>query len=149
MSKAAGEALVLSCHPRGRVVRLASVYGPDPHSGLFLPSVLREVATTGALTLQTALESSRDYVSVHDVVGCLLDIATAGSHRVYNLASGRNVSNGELAGRLRELTGCRVSVIPGAPRVTYPAMDVQRIRQEFGFEASSLVDDLPELLDDG
>jgi hypothetical protein len=26
-------------------------------------------------------------------------------------------------------------------------MDVQRIRQEFGFEAASLLDDLPELLD--
>jgi len=70
MSKAMGESLVLSCHPRGRVVRLASVYGPDLRSQLFVASVLREVVATGELTLRTAPESSRDYVSVYDVVEC-------------------------------------------------------------------------------
>ncbi|MBA2429479.1 MAG: hypothetical protein H0V55_07135 [Thermoleophilaceae bacterium] len=49
---------------------LASVYGPDLRSRLFVASVLREVVATGELTLRTAPESSRDYVSVYDVVEC-------------------------------------------------------------------------------
>jgi len=147
MSKAMGESLVLSCHPRGRVVRLASVYGPDLRSQLFVASVLREVVATGELTLRTALESSRDYVSVYDVAECLVDIATVGRHRVYNVASGRKVSNGQLAARLMGLTGCRVTVTPGAPRVSYPRMDTERVRQEFGLEASDLLEDIPGLLD--
>ncbi len=147
ISKAMGESLTLSCHPRGRVIRLASVYGPDIWSQRFLSSVLREVVTTGKLTLRTALESSRDYVGVHDVVDCLIDIATAGRHRVYNVASGRNVSNRQLVDRLQELTGCAVRVAPGAPRVSFPRLAVERVREEFGFEASSVLTDLPYLLD--
>jgi nucleoside-diphosphate-sugar epimerase len=99
------------------------------------------------LTLRTALESSRDYVSVYDVAECLVDIATVGRHRVYNVASGRNVSNGQLAARLMGLTGCRVTVTPGAPRVSYPRMDTERVRQELGLEASDLLEDIPGLLD--
>jgi nucleoside-diphosphate-sugar epimerase len=93
------------------------------------------------------LDSSRDYVSVHDVADCLIDIATAGRRRVYNVASGRNVSNGELATRLEELTGCTVTVAPGAPTVTYPPMDVTRLREEFGFRACDVLSDLPQLLE--
>jgi nucleoside-diphosphate-sugar epimerase len=148
ISKAMGESLVLSCHPRGRVVRLASVYGADLRSGVFLSSVLRDVVTKGEVTLGTALESSRDYVSVHDVVDCLIDIAPAGRHRVYNVASGRTVSNGQLAARLAETSGCQVAVAPGAPILSYPRMDIERVREEFGFEPSHLLDDLPGLLDE-
>jgi nucleoside-diphosphate-sugar epimerase len=93
------------------------------------------------------LDSSRDYVSVRDVADYLIDIATAGRHRVYNVASGRNVSNRELAARLEELTGATVTVAPGAPNVSYPPMDVTRVREEFGFRASDLLDELPGLLE--
>lgn len=76
----------------------------------------------------------------------MIDIATGGRHSIYNLGSGHNVTNHDLATRLTELTGCRVSVAAGAPRVGYPPLDVERVREEFGFRGSSLLDDLPELL---
>lgn len=146
ISKAMGESLVLAGHPRGRVARLASVYGPDRRSTLFLPSVLREVASTGRLTLRSAPASSRDYVSVHDVADCVARIAIAGRHRLYNVGSGRTVSNGRLAERLAELTGCEVTVAPGAPVISYPAMEIGRLRAEFGFQPADLIQDLPSLL---
>jgi len=146
VAKAMGEALTLSSHPRGRVVRLATVYGGALRSEGFLSQVLREVVTEGETTLGMALESSRDYVNVHDAVGCLIDIALGGRHSVYNVGSGHNVTNGQLAARLTELTGCRVSVAAGAPHVAYPTLDVQRVREEFEFKSSKLLDDLPDLI---
>ena len=141
-----GEALTLSGHPRGRVIRLATVYGGRLRGEGFLSQVLREVVTKGETTLGMALESSRDYVNVDDAVGCLIDIAIGGHHRVYNLGSGRNVTNRQLVARLTELTGCRVKVAAGAPQISYPPLDVERIRQEFGFRGSNLLDDLSDLL---
>ncbi len=146
VAKAMGEALTLSGHPRGRVVRLATVYGGSLRAEGFLSQVLREVATKGETTLGMALESSRDYVNVNDAIGCLIDIAIGGRHPVYNVGSGYNVTNGQLAARLTELTGCRVRVAAGAPRIAYPPLDVERVREEFGFPASNLLDDLPDLL---
>jgi nucleoside-diphosphate-sugar epimerase len=146
ISKAMGESLTLWGHPHGRVVRLGHIYGADFHSENFLPAVLREVVTTGKLTLGSAFESSRDFASVHDVVGCLIEIATTGRHRVYNLASGRPVTNEQLAVRLSELTGCEVEVVRGAPLVSLPPLSVERVREEFDFQSSNLLDDLPDLL---
>lgn len=146
VAKTMGEALTLSGHPHGRVVRLATVYGGSLRAEGFLSQVLRDVVTKGETTLGMALESSRDYVNVHDAVGCLIDIAISGSHPVYNLGSGHNVTNHQLAARLTELTGCRVRMARGAPLVSYPALDVERVRQEFGFRTSHLLEDLPDLL---
>ncbi len=146
VAKAMGEALTLSGHPRGRVVRLATVYGGSLRADGFLSQVLRAVVTKDEVTLGMALESSRDYVNVHDAVGCLIDIAVGGRHRVYNVGSGHNVTNRQLAARLTELTGCRVRVAAGAPRIAYPTLDVERVREEFEFRGSNLLDDLPELV---
>jgi hypothetical protein len=85
-------------------------------------------------------------VTVHDAVECLIDIAIKGRHPVYNVGSGHNVTNQELAGRLTELTDCRVRVAAGAPRISYPPLDLERVRQEFGFRGSNLLEDLPDLL---
>lgn len=146
VAKAMGEALTLSGHPRGRVVRLATVYGGSLRAEGFLSHVLREVVTKGETTLGMSLDSSRDYISIHEAVGCLIDIAVGGRHPVYNVGSGHNVTNRQLGARLTELTGCRVKVAAGAPCVAYPTLDVERVRQEFGFRGSSLLDDLPNLL---
>ena len=146
VAKAMGEALTLSGHPRGRVVRLATVYGGSLRAEGFLSHVLQEVVIKGETTLGMALESSRDYLSVHDAVGCLIDIAVGGQHRVYNVGSGHNVTNRQLAQRLTELTGCRVRVAAAAPRIAYPPLDVERVREEFDSQGSNLLEDLPDLL---
>jgi nucleoside-diphosphate-sugar epimerase len=147
VSKAMGESLVLSTHPNGRIVRLPHVYGAGDRPGTFLRTVLDEVVTTGEATMRTSLESSRDYVSVDDTVSCLLRIAQDARHRIYNVGSGRQVSNGQIAARLEELCDCRVRAAPGSPRVDFPALNVNRISEEFGFQASDVLDDLPGLLD--
>jgi nucleoside-diphosphate-sugar epimerase len=147
-SKAMGESLVLNCgRAMGRVARISNVYGSDFDSDNFLSSIIRDAIVNKAIVFQTSAESAKDYISVAKVVDTLIEIATNGSERIYNLASGNNVSNGELANKLRALTGCTIQFSEPAPFVTFPPINIDRLRADFAFQPSHLLDDLPQLID--
>lgn len=139
LSKLAGEAACLA-HPSPavRIARLANVYGPDPNSDNFLSAVLREALVSNRVELQSALSSVKDYVSIQDVVHALRSIALEGRQRLYNVASGHNVSNREIAGWLRQFTGCEVKVNTGAPVVKFPLISIARLQGEFDLQPVSL-----------
>jgi len=156
LSKALGEAL---CHAAGggraRVARLSCVYRDAGDADGFLPQLLRAVpgalAQAGCchpprLHVDTTPHAARDYVHLDDVLQALLLIATRGTQPVYNVASGRNLSNRELFARLRELSGCEV--VAGQRHIVRPAprIDISRMRQEFAWQPACLLDKLAELL---
>ena len=145
LSKATGEALVLSLGAKGRVVRPSNVYGPGQRD-TFLASIIEEAEQHGSITLQTAMQSERDYISVRDAAELMVEIALHGRHRIYNLASGISVSHAQLVRVIQQTTGCRVSVVPDAPAVMFPPIDVSRIVAEFNFRPASILDELPSLL---
>ena len=147
ISKVMGESIVLNCAPNARVARLSNVYGPDFDSDNFLPSIVRDAVSGEKLVLHTAPESAKDYISVDDVVNALIQIATRGRERIYNVASGVNVSHRELAERLRALTGCEIEFVANAPVARFPPIDIERLRSEFAFAPSPVLDDLPQLVE--
>jgi len=149
-TKIAGEALCLA-QPFGtvRVARLANVYGTGHESDDFLSAVVR-ACVGGRLRLETALDSEKDYVAVEDVVRAIERIALGGRHRLYNVATGCNVTHRALIDRLAELTGCKVSVVHDAPRIAYPLIDTRRLAAEFDaadpWAPAALLDRLPMLV---
>jgi nucleoside-diphosphate-sugar epimerase len=147
VSKLAGEMLVLESG-RGRVARLSNVYGADWASENFLPTILRSACGTGILTLLDAADSAKDYIHVDDAVDALMHIALDGRHDLYNVASGRNVTHGELAAEVRRLTGCRVEVAPQPRTVVFPAIDTSRLTAEFPFAPRHVLDDMGWLVDE-
>lgn len=147
LSKLMGESLCLHSGRNARVVRLSNVYGPDFGSGNFLSAVLREAAATGRVLFQTAAASAKDYVALDDVVRWLPEIATRGRERIYNLASGSNVSNQEIAAAL-EQAGVQVEFASDAPVWTFPVIETARVRTEFGAAQRDLPHDLAGLLDE-
>ncbi len=156
LSKALGESL---CHAAGqgraRVARLSCVYRDAGDAEGFLPQLLRDLPHSMAaaesgqparLRVETTPHLTRDYVHLDDVLRALVLIATRGTQPVYNVASGRNLSNRELFARLRELSGCEVvatqrHIVRPAPRV-----DITRLRHEFGWRPADVLDKLAELL---
>ena len=146
-SKLAGESLVLNCGRPGRVVRMSNVYGDDFSSDNFLSTIIRDAITSRKVVLQTAPDSAKDYVSVHNVVDGLIEIATRGKERLYNLASGVNITNDQLTKALRNLTGCTVDYSPSAPSVIFPPIDTDRLRAEFDLQMSHVLDDMPQLIE--
>jgi nucleoside-diphosphate-sugar epimerase len=146
VSKAMGESLCLTCEPKARVARISNVYGCDFESENFLAAVIGQAVSAGKVVLQTSLDSEKDYVSIDDVTDLLLKIAADGRHRIYNVASGRNVSNGTLMARVAELSGCDVEVAPQAKTIRFPRIGIERIRDEFGFSPADMMDDIGGLL---
>jgi nucleoside-diphosphate-sugar epimerase len=134
-SKLMGELLCLGAGDETvRVARLSAVYGERLSPRSFLSGVVRQAVGHGRVVLETTLDSERDFVHVDDVTRVLPEIALRGRHRVYNVASGRNTTNAELVDALARETGCAVEVAADATRSFYPAVDVGRIADEFGFE---------------
>jgi nucleoside-diphosphate-sugar epimerase len=149
ISKAMGESICLAAGRNNvRVVRPSNVYGYDPESKNFLPSLIIDALNNKRIVLHTSLDSSKDYVSVEDVVSVLPEIALHGSHRIYNLASGRNTTHGQITNALCRLTGCNVEVDENASRTCYPNICVDRIKQEFAFAPAMIMDDFEELVNE-
>ncbi|HYX28430.1 MAG TPA: SDR family oxidoreductase [Pyrinomonadaceae bacterium] len=147
ISKVMGESLGLASGKNVRVARLSNVYGADFGSGNFLAVVIREALTDGKVTLKTSIESDKDYVSIDDVVELLIKIATSGKEKIYNVASGRNVLNAEIATRLKQITGCAVEVVPEAPTTSFPRISIDRVVNEFDFKPRYVLDDLEHLVE--
>jgi nucleoside-diphosphate-sugar epimerase len=114
--------------------------------GDFLASVVRDAVINRRIVLRSSLESSKDYVSVESVSHVLPKIAVCGQHRIYNVASGVNVTNAELVNRLQVLTGCAVESNQAADPMAFPPIDVARLRAEFDFRSPSVVDELAHLV---
>ena len=147
LSKMTGECLCFATgHAAVRVARVSNVYGDDFSSDNFLASLIRDAVDNGHLRLETSLESNKDYVGMKDLVFLLPAITTSGRYRVYNVASGRNISHRELVSELQRASGCSFSVCEDAPVLQFPTVHVQRIKEEFGFAAGSLLEELPGLV---
>jgi nucleoside-diphosphate-sugar epimerase len=147
LSKMMGESLALSSGKKVRVVRLANVYGHDFMSSNFLSSVIKQAILKDKITLQSDPRFERDYIAINDVVDGLMAIATAGTQRVYNLASGVNVSNETLIARIREITGCGVSYEFFGNDGIAPLINISRIQAEFDMRPRLILDDLAALIE--
>lgn len=145
-SKAMGESLTLNCGRNTRVVRLSNVYGDDFESQNFLTTIIKAAVNTQKVTLQTAADSEKDYVGISDVVSQLLNIAASGKERIYNLASGCNVTNGALATELKEVCKCEMEFAANAPSVVFPRINIERLSSEFDFQPRMLLQDLESLV---
>jgi cephalosporin hydroxylase/nucleoside-diphosphate-sugar epimerase len=145
LSKATGEAVVLALGPKGRVARISNVYGVEQRES-FLGTIIQEAIREGTITLRSSLESERDYISIDDLVPLLVGIATAGRQQIYNIAGGENITNREVTAAISALTGCSVSVVPGAPTTGFAHIDCSRVFQEFGVSPARVLDDLPRLV---
>lgn len=148
ISKLMGESLCMATQRAAvRIVRLSNVYGSNMGSQNFLDSVLREAVLERRVRLRSALDSAKDYVSISDVAELLPRIAASGRARLYNVASGRNVSNRELMEGLSSVVApLAVEVEERAPTAIFPQISIDRIRQEFGFTPRHLLTELPELV---
>lgn len=145
-SKIMGESLALASGKNIQVVRLSNVYGEDFASQNFLSSIIKEAVSEGRVTVRNTPDAEKDYVSIHDVVGGLINIAGTGTQRLYNLASGVNVSNETLLLKIHDLTSCEINFDSAAEKKSFAPIRIDRMRAEFGFQPRYILDDLDNLI---
>jgi len=145
ISKIAGEAV---CHAMNnskvRVVRLSNVYGYDAKSENFVFSLIKD-AIKGSVVLNSSLSSCKDYISIDNTINALIRIAQRGQHQIYNVASGHNITAGQILNKLKELTNCTIEV-KGIDTIRFPKINITRLLREFPFEPDNLLNDLERLV---
>ena len=148
ISKLSGESLCLSMkNEKVRVVRLSNVFGEDYFSKNFLTDLIESALVRRKIHLSSALASSKDYIDVKSVVSLIRNISERGKYRLYNVASGYNISHQKIVFLLKDLTGCSITVEEGATVLKWPIINIDRIVQEFDFQSISLLDKLEDLID--
>lgn len=147
LSKLLGESLCLmQANPGVRVARLSNVYGMGQSRHTFLQMLLDEMACKEVVQIREDPDSSKDYISIEDVVVGLEWIALGGRKRLYNVASGYQLKHRELVKFLAEISGKPFEFLEGAPMRRFPAISVSRLVEEFGWRPSSLYENLSRLV---
>jgi len=148
ISKLAGESLCLAVqNPNVRIVRLSNVYGGDDRSENFLTTIIDQILTKGRAAFFISMTSEKDYVSINDVVRALELVPLKGKSRIFNVASGQNVSNREVADLIKAYLGHSVEALPNAPEVRFPRISIDRLRAEIGIQPVAIRDQFGELVD--
>lgn len=149
ISKLMGESLCLgSGVDRARVVRLSNVLGRDFQSDNLVMALIREGVGNGVLRMNSAADSSKDFVLIDDVVAMLPKIACFGRQRCYNLGTGRNLSFAEIAAAVAGAVGCDVEWRADAPCHRFPTLSMARLADEMGFVAGDVLAAIPQLVED-
>lgn len=146
ISKILGEAICLNSGKKVRIIRLSNVYGDDFESKNFLSSIIRDSIINKKIILQTSLDSEKDYISVRNTIEIILKIVHSGKYSIYNVASGKKITHLQLVERIKELTSCEILVESTAKTIKYPMINICRIKEEFSFLPSNVLDDLPEMI---
>ncbi|WP_226643264.1 NAD-dependent epimerase/dehydratase family protein [Mesobacillus subterraneus] len=147
LTKLTGESLCLSIRrPNVRIARLSNVCGDDFQSNNFIYSILKDAIYKGKITLYSSLDSSKDYISVDDVVALLLKISKKGKSKLYNVASGIKISNSEWVDTISKITGCSVDIVPNAKKISFPTIDIGGIKEEFHYVPKNCLEMTEDLI---
>ena len=148
-SKLTGELLALNCGKKKiKIARLSNIYGYDFESKNFITSIVTDALTKGKIILRTTPDSAKDYIGIDDVVSLLYRISSEGKESIYNVASGFNTRNDEILDIIQHETGCEIEYNQAAERNIFPEIQVNRIKNEFGFSSSSnLLQNIPKIIE--
>lgn len=152
LSKALGESLCLQLGKnKASVARLSCVVSQDLQAEGFLATLLQKVMQQPVgepLRIESSRQFVRDYVVIDDVVSALLHLAGSETGGIYNVASGTNTSNAALFDAITEITGVTIAATIANSEAYVPPgqISVAKMRDEFGWTASSVCEQLPSML---
>jgi nucleoside-diphosphate-sugar epimerase len=133
LSKLMGESLALHSGRPCVVARLSNVVGgTNGNPDSFVYSLLRD-ARKGQVILLSDPRTAKDYVHIADVVQLLQRLSQGSQHRIYNIASGFQLTHSQWLTSIKAKTHCAVTAEVGVPTVTNEPIQINRIASEFGF----------------
>ena len=129
ISKTLGENLCLiASGGRTCVARLACVYDATPGAHGFLSELLQRLRKKEyKFMLDSPPSALRDYIVLDDAVDALVKIMDSSEKGIFNVASGENVSNQELADTLNA-NGCEITLRSHSEKTHLPVCDISRLK---------------------
>lgn len=158
-SKLIDEFLALAYYKERRlpvvIVRLFNTVGPRQTGeyGMVLPNFVRQALTGEPITVFGDGTQSRSFTDVGDVVGALVKLSAEprAVGQVFNIGNTEEITIGDLAKRVRALTGSRSAIrfIPydeayeaGFEDMPRRVPDITRVRELVGFEPRVPLDEI-------
>jgi nucleoside-diphosphate-sugar epimerase len=132
LSKLMGESM---CFHSGRknikIARLSNVIGLRKDCDIFIDQILDEIIKKGTVRFKDSIDSSKDYVSIDDVLPALTKIALSNETGCFNIASGGNTSNRQILEFLRSEFSFNFLGSGDEQPINSTLIDISRIKETF------------------
>lgn len=121
-------------------LRYFNVYGPnDEQAGTrAVPRWIKAALNDEPLVLYWGGNNERDYIFVEDVARAnFMAVEKCGGFKVYNVGSGRGVFMKDIAKKLGEIIGKKLTIQDGGERLGDPSQaiaDITKIQRELGWQ---------------
>ena len=146
LSKLTGESICLNAgRTNVKVARVSNVVGKSFNRDTLIGELILQ-AKSGAVNLNSNIESAKDYISIYDVVEVLTKIANIGRLRLYNVASGKNLTTKEILTEMRKYYNFDLVYDTLATPQINPNINIELITREFNFESRSSLKEIGKLL---
>src|SRR3989338_3648357 len=147
ISKLMGESACLHSGRNAAVARLSNVVGPDFSSDNFISALIREACEERSIHLHSTAESAKDFILLEDAVGAIVALGELSRPMpIYNIASGRNLSNGQVCAAITAVEHCNWEVAQGARLLDSPEIDISRSRKDLGLTPGDVLGSLAGLV---
>jgi len=147
ISKLMGESLCLTLPSKNiKVLRLSNVCGYNYNSGDFIYLLLKDALINKKIILNTTLNSSKDYISINDVIKLITKISIEGKEKIYNIASGNNINNQEIIDILKTFIYFTVEVNENAQEIIFPQINIEKIKKEFNFHPKNVLNTIENIV---
>lgn len=148
LTKLTAENILLQTIKKSIVVRPSNVYGLALDSPLFLPSIVRDAINNGKVDMYVSKEYAKDYVSVDDVAEAIYQLSKAENlaDRIFNIASGFNVTANQIAKVLKEETGCTIYWHGSVVNEVFPKTNIDRITKMNHYRPKNVLLDLKSMI---
>ncbi len=147
--KIAAENLCLSLNNKNiKVIRMSNLYGDNfTYQAYLLPAWIRNSIKNKKIDLYINKNSTKDFIYVNDAFDVLLKIIKRGKHRLYNVASGKNIELFKILKEIKKITNCKINYTNRFKIVKEPRINIKRIVNEFNFKPeNNLIDLLNHLI---
>ena len=100
--------MLLSLNKNIIILRLSNVFGNNFNSPLLLPTLIRNAIQKSKINISINVNSTKDYISINDVIDLIFKIQKKNRFKIYNIASGKNITLKKIIQIIRNKTNCRV-----------------------------------------
>ena len=137
--KLAAENLCLSLNNKNiKVVRMSNLFGDHfKNNALILPTWIRNSVKYKKIDIYISKNSTKDFIYVNDAFDVLLKIIKRGKHRLYNVASGKNIKLSKILKEIKKITNCKINYAYNLNVVKEPKINIKRIINEFNFKTKN------------
>lgn len=149
LSKLLGESLCLQIgNPTVRVARISNVYSVGQESQGFIGELLNFVNQnySSVMAIKGSPQDSRDYLDIEDLLPVLVKIAIKGQSRIYNIASGENTKNLEIASLIEEKCKKRINFFMTEILSPKPTVSIRNTSEEFNFKPRGFLSTFSEII---